>query len=55
MSLSDTDTTIVADLADAGQRITSLASNPASLQALMGNVATTFCTYFEPIFRSCLG
>ena len=41
MSLSDTDTTIVADLASAGQLITSLTSNLASLQALMGNVATT--------------
>ena len=41
MSLSDTDTTIVADLANAGQRITTLTSNLVSLQALMGNVATT--------------
>ena len=41
MSLSDTDTTIVADLASAGQLITSLTSNLSSLQALMGNVATT--------------
>ena len=41
MSLSDTDTTIVADLANAGQRITTLTSNLMSLQALMGNVATT--------------
>ena len=41
MSLSDTDTTIVADLAAAGQRITTLTSELVSLQALMGNVATT--------------
>ena len=41
MSLSDTDTTIVADLANAGQRITTLTSELVSLQALMGNVATT--------------
>ena len=41
MSLSDNDTTIVAGLANAGQRITSLTSNLGSLQALLGNVATT--------------
>ena len=44
MSLSDTDTTIVADLAAAGQRITTLTSELVSLQALMGNVATTDLT-----------
>ena len=41
MSLSDNDTTIVAGLADAGQRITSLSSNIGSLQALLGDVTTT--------------
>ena len=41
MSLSDSDTTIVAGLADAGQRITSLSSTIGSLQALLGDVTTT--------------
>ena len=41
MSLSDNDTTIVAGLADAGQRITSLSSNTTMLQALLGDVSTT--------------
>ena len=39
MSLSDNDTTIVAGLADAGQRMTSLSSNIGSLQALLGDPA----------------
>ena len=41
MSLSDNDTTIVAGLADAGQRMSSLSTNIGSLQALLGNVANT--------------
>ena len=41
MSLSDSDTTIVAALADAGQRISSLSSNIALLQAILSDVSNT--------------
>ena len=41
MSLSDNDTTIVAGLADAGQRMTSLSSNIGLPQALLGDVSNT--------------
>ena len=41
MSLSDNDTTIVAGLADAGQRMTTLSSNIGLLQALLGDVSNT--------------
>ena len=41
MSLLDNDTTIVAGLADAGQRMTSLSSNIGLLQALLGDVSNT--------------